>query len=88
MASATKNLILTWLALLVLTGVTVTATSLHLGNWSVIAALMIALVKATAVILIFMNVAKEPPIFRTMLIVAVVTLTVIFLLTFVDFSFR
>ena len=48
-------LIATWLALLVLTGVTVAVAKLDLGQFNIVAALGIASVKATIVALIFMH---------------------------------
>lgn len=77
-----------WLSLLVLTAVTVTVAGLDLGQWSVLGAIAIALVKATLVLLFFMHIKYEDRVFKVMLAVAVVTLTVIMLLTFVDTSYR
>jgi len=77
-----------WLALLVLTGVTVTATALRLGNFSLMAAIAVALVKASLVVLIFMNIARGHLIFKIMLAVALATLAVIIGLTFFDVAFR
>lgn len=80
--------VLVWLGLLVLTGLTVTATSMNLGNLSVLAAISIALVKATAVVMIFMNLKQEPLMFKVMLLLALVTLSAIMGITFFDISYR
>jgi cytochrome c oxidase subunit IV len=83
-----RTYVAVWLSLLVLTGVTVSATALHLGAIQVLVAMLIASVKASIVVLYFMNIAKEPLIFRVMLGVAIATLAVIIGLTFVDYYFR
>ena len=80
--------VLVWFGLLALTGVTITVANLHLGQFSVLTAISIAAIKGTLVLLIFMNLKFEDRLFRIMLLVAVATLTVIMVLTFVDISFR
>ena len=77
-----------WLVLLVLTAVTVTVAGLDLGQWSVFGAIFIALVKAALVLLFFMHIKYEDRVFKAMLSLAVVTLTVIMVLTFMDISYR
>ncbi len=77
-----------WISLLVLTAATVTVSALSLGNLSVLAAIGVALIKASLVVFYFMNLKREPRVFKIMLSVALVTLTVIMVLTFVDVSFR
>lgn len=77
-----------WLALLVLTGATVTAAGLNLGQVSVIAAILIAAAKSTLVVLFFMHIKYEDRVFKIMLGVAILTLVAILALTFVDISFR
>lgn len=77
-----------WFALLALTGATVTATALQLGSLSIYAAIAIALIKGTVVVLYFMNLKQEPLVFKIMLLVALVTLAVIMGVTFFDVSYR
>lgn len=77
-----------WFGLLMLTGVTVTVAGLNLGQLSVLGAIIIAAVKSTLVILFFMHIKYEDRVFKIMLGLAVVTLVVIMVLTFVDVSFR
>ena len=81
-------LVMIWFALTALTGVTVTAAGLHLGNASALAAILIAATKGTLVLFYFMNLRNEEMMFKLMLLVALATLTVIMLLTFVDLGFR
>jgi cytochrome c oxidase subunit 4 len=73
-----------WLALLVLTALTITAAGLHLGGWSVFAAIAIATVKGSLVLLFFMNLRREDRVFKIMLFLALFTLTIIMVLTFLD----
>ncbi len=77
-----------WFGLLVLTGVTVTVAGLNLGNLSVLGTILIAAVKSTLVVWIFMHIKYEDRVFKIMLGVAIITLVVIMVLTFVDVSFR
>jgi len=77
-----------WFGLLVLTGVTVTVAGMNLGNLSVLGAILVAAVKSTLVVLFFMNIRYEDRVFKIMLAVAIFTLVVIMLLTFVDTAYR
>lgn len=80
--------IMIWFSLLVLTGVTIIAASLHFGQWSIMAAIAIATVKGALVLFIFMNLKREERLFKIMLSLALVTMAVIMVLTFADISFR
>jgi cytochrome c oxidase subunit IV len=80
--------LLIWFGLLVLTGVAVTVAGMNLGNLSVLGAILIAAVKSTLVVLFFMNIKYEDRVFKIILAVAIFTLVVIMLLTFVETSFR
>ncbi len=79
---------LIWLGLMMLTAVTVVFSILQLGQFSVVAAITIATVKAGLVIWYFMHIKYEDVAFKVMLALAVVTLTAILLITFLDVSFR
>ena len=83
-----SNYLMIWFCLLMLTGVTVTVAGLNLGQLSVLGAIIIATVKSTLVILFFMHIKYEDRVFKIMLGLAVVTLVVIMVLTFVDTSLR
>ena len=80
--------VLIWLALLVLTAATVTAAGLHFGQFSVLAAIAIATIKGTLVLMYFMHLKYEDRVFIIMLMLALFTLAVIMVLTFIDVSFR
>ena len=80
--------ILVWLALLILTGLTVTVAGVNLGTLSIAAAILIAIFKSLLVVNYFMNIKFESALFRNMVLVAVITLIIIIGLTFLDISFR
>lgn len=80
---------LVWLALLVLLGATITIAQAHLlAKYSVLAPLAIASAKAGLVLTYFMHLKYEGRFLKTMLIVAVSTLTVFIAFTFVDVWYR
>lgn len=80
--------LMVWLALLLLTGVTITAAGMHFGQWSILAAILIATVKGTLVLFYFMHLKYETALFKVSLMIALLTLTIIMVLTFTDISFR
>lgn len=77
-----------WFGLLVLTGLTVTVAILNLGQLSVLVAIGVATIKSILVVWVFMHIKYEDMVFKSMLALSIVTLTVIMLLTFMDVSFR
>ena len=79
---------LVWIILLIFTGITVAVARMHLGAFSVLTALTIASIKALLVLMFFMHLKYERPIFRAMFMVAVITLTVFIGITFFDVAFR
>jgi cytochrome c oxidase subunit 4 len=80
--------IITWVALLILTAVTVTVAGLHLGKLSVLTAVVIAAVKASLVLYFFMHLKYEKPLFRTMVFVTIGVLVIFIGLTFTDILYR
>ena len=79
---------LIWATLIILTVLTVTVTGLNFGNLGTLAAILIATVKGVLVLGFFMHLKNEAMMFKIMLCLALFTLTIIMLLTFVDISFR
>ena len=77
-----------WLGLLALTGLTVGAKYADLQHIAIIAALMIATVKATLVLLYFMHIRFEKPIFAVMIAATLLTYVIFIALTFTDYPFR
>lgn len=80
--------VLTWIALLILTAVTVTVAGLHLGRLSVLTAVAIAGVKTAVVLSFFMHLKYEKPVFRTMVYIVIGVLAIFIGLTFTDILFR
>ncbi|HSB35107.1 MAG TPA: cytochrome C oxidase subunit IV family protein [Nitrospirota bacterium] len=77
-----------WIALLILTGVTIKAAQMHMGEWSMLANLLIASTKASLVLWFFMHLKYEKKLFKVLLLVPIVTITVIIGLTFFDIWYR
>jgi cytochrome c oxidase subunit 4 len=77
-----------WLGLLALTALTIYVAGLHLGPLSTGTTILIAAVKTSLVLLFFMHLRYEPPIFKITALVTLGTLTTILLLTFTDVWFR
>jgi cytochrome c oxidase subunit IV len=74
-----------WLALLVLTAVTVITADLNVGRIAIIVALVIASVKSVLVLLYFMHLRWEKRLILKLLIpIAIVTLAIFIGLTFID----
>lgn len=80
--------LIVWVALLAFTSITVSVAGISLGNFTLFVALLIAAIKSALVINIFMHIKFEEKIFKVFLLLSGMTLLVIFILTFTDFSFR
>jgi len=78
----------TWLALLVLTALTVGVAGMKLGNLSVFVAVLIAAIKSTIVTLFFMHLKNESTTLKVMVIVCLVTFAIFVGITFTDYPFR
>jgi cytochrome c oxidase subunit IV len=77
-----------WIALLILTGVTIKAAQMRMGEWSMLANLLIASTKASLVLWFFMHLKYEKKLFKILFFVPIVTITVIIGLTFLDIWYR
>ncbi|MEE9269877.1 MAG: cytochrome C oxidase subunit IV family protein [Candidatus Krumholzibacteria bacterium] len=80
--------VVTWLALLILTAITVTVSGMNLGKVSVLTALAIATIKGSVVLAFFMHLKYEKPMFTVMFYIVLMTLAVFIGLTFFDILFR
>jgi cytochrome c oxidase subunit 4 len=83
-----RAFILVWIALLILTGVTIKAAQMRMGEWSMLANLLIASTKASLVLWFFMHLKYEKRLFKILLFVPILTITVIIGLTFFDIWYR
>ena len=79
--------ILVWMALMVLTGVTVAVAGLNFGGLTIATALIIASIKSYLVLTIFMHLRSESKTFRVFVGVAILFLLISFILLFSDYSF-
>jgi cytochrome c oxidase subunit 4 len=79
---------ITFVALLLLLGLTVEAARHDLGRWNFIVAVAIATVKALLIVLYFMHVRHSPPLTRLVVAAGIVWLAIMFALTFADYSTR
>ncbi|MCL5266900.1 MAG: cytochrome C oxidase subunit IV family protein [Bacteroidetes bacterium] len=80
--------VLIWLALMSLTAITAVVAGIDLAAFTLVIALLIAVVKSSLVVNVFMRVKYDDKIFKIFIAIAGGTLTVIFLLTFADVYFR
>lgn len=83
-----RKLTIVWLALLVLTAVTVGVTRLDLGGYKVLGALAVASLKSGLVIAFFMHMKYEGRLLRWLLFVALATLAIFIGFTFFDVLYR
>lgn len=86
--ASVKTYIAVFLALLVLTVVTVLVSYVDLGNWSIVVALLIAVVKASLVAMIFMEVRHATPLTRLVVVAGLAWLAILLVLMFADYSTR
>jgi len=83
-----RTFIVVWIALLVLTGITVAAAQFNLGALNVWVALGIATTKAALVIAFFMHMKYEAPLFKLTLLAALAILAIFIGFTFLDVLYR
>ncbi len=80
--------ILIWLTLISLTCVSVAVAGLDLGAYILLTALVIATIKSTLVINIFIHIKFDDPIFKLFFSLIIFTLFVLFVLTAFDILYR
>lgn len=78
----------TFLALMVLTVITVIAGFQNFGSWNTPIALGIAVVKAAMVILIFMHAYHSPPVNKLVIVASMFFLTILIGMTLSDYLTR
>ncbi len=85
---ATKTFVFVWIALLCLTGLTIKAAQMQMGEWSMVANIAIASAKASLVLWFFMHLKYEKRLFKLLLFVPIMTISIIIVLTFFDIWYR
>jgi cytochrome c oxidase subunit 4 len=83
-----KTNIFVWIALLIFTGLTIYVAGFNLGKLGILANILIASIKASLVVYIFMHLKYESGFLKLMLCMVVLTLTFIIVLTFLDILYR
>jgi cytochrome c oxidase subunit IV len=83
-----RPLVLVWVALVILTGVTSAVSYVELGPWNVVVALLIAVTKASLVAWIFMGVRFTTTLTKLFVIAGLVWLSILILITFSDYNSR
>jgi len=87
-AGSNRAYILTWLALVCLTALTVAVYFLHLGNAGAAAALTIASVKAGLILLFFMHLRQESKLLQGIFLMPLLLVWLIIGLTVLDVFYR
>src|SRR5271169_6944600 len=77
-----------WATLMVLTGLTVFASFLELGDWNIVLALVIATIKATLVMLFFMHLYYSSKLTKITMVAAVFFLFLLLALSMTDYLTR
>ena len=80
--------LVTWMALLALTTLTVTVAGMQLGRISILVAIVVAAIKATVVTFFFMHLREERTSLKVMVLVCLATLAIFIGITFFDVLFR
>lgn len=83
-----RTFILIWVALLILTGVTIAVSRVDLGALNVWVALGVASIKSSLVIFFFMHLRQESNLFKIGLLTMLVILAVFIGMTFLDILYR
>ncbi len=84
----TRTFLFVWIALLCFTALTIEAAHLQLGEWSMVANIAIASSKASLVLWFFMHLKYERRLFKLLLFVPLLTISIIIGLTFFDIWYR
>ena len=79
-------LFVVWVALMVLTYITVTAAYIDLGNWNLIIAMVIATTKASLVVLFFMHLRWDTQLNALIFITSLVFVTIFIIFALIDTS--
>jgi cytochrome c oxidase subunit 4 len=87
-AVAPRTFILVWVCLLCLTGITIEVAQMQLGLWTMAANIAVASIKASLVLWFFMRLKYEKRLFKLLLFVPIITVSIIIVLTFSDIWYR
>lgn len=79
---------MTWICLVMLAALMVAVAGMDLGDYGALMSLLVASVKATLILLFFMNLKYESLLLKALLMVTIATIAVIIGLTFLDVGMR
>jgi cytochrome c oxidase subunit 4 len=83
-----KTYVAIWATLIVLTVTTALVSEIELGPWNIVVALVIAVTKATLVIMFFMHLKWSSPLTKLFLVAGLGWLVILFALTLSDYMSR
>ena len=83
-----KTLVLVWATLTVLTWTTARVSEVELGEWNVVVALLIAVMKASLVVWVFMGVRFTTTLTRLFVVAGLIWLMIMILITASDYHSR
>ncbi|MDR3625832.1 MAG: cytochrome C oxidase subunit IV family protein [Ignavibacteriaceae bacterium] len=78
--------VLVWLTLVALTGLTAAVAGINFGKFSILVAILIAVVKSYLVLTEFMHLKSEERVFRVFALVALLFIVISLTLLFSDYS--
>ena len=76
------------LALIIMTGISVAVTQIHLGTLTVIIALLLATVKASLVLTFFMHLKFDNKFYALMVVGVIILIGIVIFITFLDYLYR
>jgi len=83
-----RTFILIWVALVILTGITIAVSRVDLGALNIWVALGVASIKSSLVIFVFMHLRQESKLFKIGLLVMLSILAIFIGMTFFDVLYR
>jgi len=75
-------------ALVVMTGISIAVTQIHLGAFTVITALLLASIKAALVLTFFMHLKFDKKFYAIMAVAVIVLIGIVIFITFLDYLYR
>ena len=87
-AAGFKTYIMVWIALLLLTAATIAVTKFHMGELSIVVALLIASLKAVLILYIFMHLRYESWFFKLAFLLPILVFVLSIGFTFLDVGYR
>lgn len=83
-----RTYVFVWIGLLTLTWLTVTIAGTHIAGISIFVPLLIATLKASLVLSFFMHLKYEKGLFRIIVLITVIVITILVWLVFSDVAYR